>query len=295
MDDMVNFEQQFTHSPSPEEEVKGGSIENIDKHAESSLIENPSAVKNLIEEKLLGPRAAFAVIDLVRTQKEIMQKYFPELLETIGRRHVPEGETATRHKEGDVWKHTLRVIAALERKEFIQAIREAYDVAEEVPDDRVRHMVFEKCGTEFAWALLLHDIGKVDTAQERERTLRNGKIVRHFSFHGHSERSGEMFEEIAQRLGLEGREPEKIHKLIVDHMLMHKIAREGDVDYDVKEELFQNPNREALLIFQLADALGNYTDEINADQKVTAFHNAREEMKIYDQEVMSQSQRRHAM
>lgn len=89
------------------------------------------------------------------------------------------GDNEWRHK--DVWKHTKQV------------------VKQSVPRVEVR------------WGALLHDIGKPKTRRIDER----GSV----SFHGHAEVGAAMFRKrVADRLGFEGEERERIHFLILHHL-----------------------------------------------------------------------------
>lgn len=89
------------------------------------------------------------------------------------------GDNEWRHK--DVWKHTKQV------------------VKQSVPRIEVR------------WGALLHDIGKPKTRRIDER----GNV----SFHGHAEVGAAMFRKrVADRLGFEGEERERIHFLILHHL-----------------------------------------------------------------------------
>ncbi len=89
------------------------------------------------------------------------------------------GDNEWRHK--DVWKHTKQV------------------VKQSVPRIEVR------------WGALLHDIGKPKTRKIDER----GNV----SFHGHAEVGAAMFRKrVADRLGFEGEERERIHFLILHHL-----------------------------------------------------------------------------
>ena len=89
------------------------------------------------------------------------------------------GDNEWRHK--DVWKHTKQV------------------VKQSVPRANVR------------WGALLHDIGKPKTRRIDER----GAV----SFHGHAEVGAAMFRKrVADRLGFEGEQRERIHFLILHHL-----------------------------------------------------------------------------
>lgn len=89
------------------------------------------------------------------------------------------GDNEWRHK--DVWKHTKLV------------------VKQSVPRLEVR------------WGALLHDIGKPKTRRIDDR----GNVT----FHGHAEVGAAMFRKrVADRLGFEGFERERVHFLILHHL-----------------------------------------------------------------------------
>lgn len=89
------------------------------------------------------------------------------------------GDNEWRHK--DVWKHTKQV------------------VKQSVPRLEVR------------WGALLHDIGKPRTRRIDDR----GNVT----FHGHAEVGAAMFRKrVADRLGFEGFERERVHFLILHHL-----------------------------------------------------------------------------
>jgi poly(A) polymerase len=89
------------------------------------------------------------------------------------------GDNEWRHK--DVWKHTKQV------------------VKQSVPRLEVR------------WGALLHDIGKPKT-----RRIDDGGTV---TFHGHAEAGASMFRKrVADRLGFEGAQRERVHFLILHHL-----------------------------------------------------------------------------
>ena len=89
------------------------------------------------------------------------------------------GDNEWRHK--DVWLHTKQV------------------VKQSVPRVEVR------------WGALLHDIGKPKTRRIDDR----GNVT----FHGHAEVGAAMFRKrVAERLGFEGAQRERVHFLIIHHL-----------------------------------------------------------------------------
>lgn len=114
------------------------------------------------------------------------------------------GDNEWRHK--DVWKHTKQV------------------VKQAVPRADVR------------WGALLHDIGKPKTRRIDER----GNV----SFHGHAEVGAAMFRKrVADRLGFEGEQRERIHFLILHHL---RAAQYDDSWTDAAVRRFYKQMGEAL-------------------------------------------------
>lgn len=89
------------------------------------------------------------------------------------------------HPEGDVWEHTLRMVALLPR-----------------PDG--------KADLRLAWAVLLHDIGKAVTRSEDASGIH---------FYGHDHRGEEIAAGILRRLRFSREEMETILALVRGHML----------------------------------------------------------------------------
>jgi poly(A) polymerase len=124
------------------------------------------------------------------------------------------GDNEWRHK--DVWKHTKQV------------------VKQSVPRIDVR------------WGALLHDIGKPKTRRIDDR----GTV----SFHGHAEVGAAMFRKrVAERLGFEGAERERIHFLILHHL---RAAQYEDDWTDAAVRRFYN---------QMSDGLRDLLDLSRAD------------------------------
>jgi poly(A) polymerase len=124
------------------------------------------------------------------------------------------GDNEWRHK--DVWKHTKQV------------------VKQSVPRVEVR------------WGALLHDIGKPKTRRIDDR----GTV----SFHGHAEVGAAMFRKrVADRIGFEGAERERVHFLILHHL---RAAQYEDDWTDAAVRRFYN---------QMSDGLRDLLDLSRAD------------------------------
>ena len=98
----------------------------------------------------------------------------------------------TFHPEGDVWEHTLRMLALLPRS-----------------DPGIQ----QSC---LAWAVVLHDIGKAATRSEDEKGVH---------FYGHVQRGGEIAQRILQRLRFSLEETETILALLGGHMLFINVQK----------------------------------------------------------------------
>ena len=124
------------------------------------------------------------------------------------------GDNEWRHK--DVWKHTKQV------------------VKQSVPRTEVR------------WGALLHDIGKPKTRRIDER----GNVT----FHGHAEVGASMFRKrVADRIGFEGAERERVHFLILHHL---RAAQYDDTWTDAAVRRFYK---------QMGDGLRDLLDLSRAD------------------------------
>jgi poly(A) polymerase len=95
------------------------------------------------------------------------------------------------HPEGDVWEHTLRMIALLPRKQG-------------------------KADPRLAWAVLLHDVGKAVTRSADEAGVH---------FYGHDQLGVEISEAILRRLRFSREDLETILSLIGGHMLFMNVRR----------------------------------------------------------------------
>jgi len=112
----------------------------------------------------------------------LMEHIIPEALPMIGQEQPPEY-----HPEGDVFEHTVLMLNLMNN-----------------PDRPL------------AYTVLLHDIGKPDTAFQAEDRLR---------FHGHDKKSADMAEEILRRLKLPTKEIKQIVKAIAGHMRFKDVPK----------------------------------------------------------------------
>lgn len=141
------------------------------------LIENVAAqrVQYELNRMIEGNDRAQAFEDL--SEIGILEHIIPELEDLHG---VPQPHEY--HLEGDVWDHSLRALKKC--------------------DDHASRDV--------KWAVLLHDIGKVDTFKLKER----------IRFDGHVQRSSEIVHDIFVRLKFPRKDREQVKWLVQHHMMM---------------------------------------------------------------------------
>jgi tRNA nucleotidyltransferase/poly(A) polymerase len=119
------------------------------------------------------------------------------------------------HPEGDVWEHTLRMLALLSGKEGddtpLQQSEEAQDGKK---SSAWRDRDFQR--TCLAWAVVLHDIGKAVTRSEDAKGIH---------FYGHVQRGEEIAQAILRRLRFSREETEMILALVRGHMLFMNVQK----------------------------------------------------------------------
>lgn len=116
----------------------------------------------------------------------LLQEILPEVLALRG-----VGQPPVFHPEGDVWEHTLRMLALLPDKDGGDALR-------------------------LAWAVVLHDIGKAATRTENAKGIH---------FYGHVQRGEEVAAAILRRLRFSREETETILALVRGHMLFMNVQK----------------------------------------------------------------------
>jgi poly(A) polymerase len=116
----------------------------------------------------------------------LLREILPEVLTLRGVDQPPAF-----HPEGDVWEHTLRMLALLSGKDGGDALR-------------------------LAWAVVLHDIGKAVTRTENTTGTH---------FYGHVQRGEEIAAAILQRFRFSREETETILALIRGHMLFMNVQK----------------------------------------------------------------------
>ena len=125
------------------------------------------------------------------------------------------------HPEGDVWEHTLRMVALLPR-----------------PDG--------KADPRLAWAVLLHDVGKAVTRSEDAAGTH---------FYGHVQRGEEIAAVILRRLRFSREETETILALVRGHMLFMNVR---EMRPNRLKRLLRTPYFELHLELHRLDCLGSH-------------------------------------
>ncbi len=217
-----------------------------------SLHEKKDHNREKLTEILTGPDAYKEILALAKSgDLRILLKEVDDLREV---RHTVPGNKAQFHKEGDVFRHTLRVLRAPNLPEVSDLIEEIY------PSDSEESVgFFDKTSPELAWSLLLHDIGKKQTQKVALDHADN--IIGHYKFKYHGQKAAEAFREtIAQRFNFSEQQTDKIAVLIADHMLMHKLMRgKENLEEEELELMMNHPLKEELLWHAFFDSVGNYT------------------------------------
>jgi poly(A) polymerase len=125
------------------------------------------------------------------------------------------------HPEGDVWEHTLRMIALLPRQQG-------------------------KADPRLAWAVLLHDVGKAVTRSEDAAGTH---------FYGHDQRGAEIAEAILRRLRFSRDDLETILSLVRGHMLFMNVR---EMRPNRLKRLLRTPDFALHLELHRLDCLGSH-------------------------------------
>jgi poly(A) polymerase len=131
------------------------------------------------------------------------------------------GQPPQFHPEGDVWEHTLRMLALMPRKNG-------------------------KADLRLAWAALLHDAGKAVTRSSDEAGVH---------FYGHDFRGGQIAEEILRRLRFSNEETETIVALVRDHMVFMNVRQ---MRPNRLKRLLRTPHFDLHLELHRLDCLGSH-------------------------------------
>jgi putative nucleotidyltransferase with HDIG domain len=152
---------------------------------------------------------AFEMLDATRLLVQVL----PEVVKMKGVAQPPQY-----HPEGDVWVHTLLLLAGL-------------------PGD---------CPPALAWAALLHDVGKPATFRVAPDRIR---------FDGHVETGVRIAEEICRRLRFPNQETEQILSLIANHM---RFADARKMKGSTLKRFFRLPHFDQHLALHRLDCLASH-------------------------------------
>ncbi len=187
------------------------------------LIREVSAerIRDELSKIMASPRRAQGLVEL--SESQLLAQIIPEI-----ERLKAVAQPFVYHKEGDVFVHTYLSIKAL-------------------PDDTPPHL---------AWAVLLHDIAKPQTAQKEE-----GRII----FHNHAQESGKLTEEILRRLKFANFEIETIVWLVENHMKIFNLEK---MRPGKRLALVLDPRFHDLIELIRADASGTYPTRLEPIKKI---------------------------
>lgn len=152
----------------------------------------------------------------------LLEILLPEIQEMKG---IPQ--PADYHKEGDVYDHTMQAIGSIPEGEALSLY----------------------------WAVLLHDVGKIDTFELKER----------IRFDGHAEKSAEHAGEILKRLRFGKNFIKKIQWLVEHHMSVHNVL---DMEKATRLKWFLKPYYLDLLDLHKHDVLGTDPADLSKHDEI---------------------------
>ena len=159
--------------------IESETMRAIQAHADRIVRTAPERVRGELNRILTegGARRGFELLD----EAGLLRHILPEISALQGVRQPPQF-----HPEGDVWTHTLMMLAGL-----------------------------DKPSATLAWGTLLHDVGKPDTFRETDR----------IRFHGHAARGVEIARGICKRLRFSNADAKRILELVANHMQFMEVSR----------------------------------------------------------------------
>ncbi|MHB8828105.1 MAG: CCA tRNA nucleotidyltransferase [Syntrophales bacterium] len=164
----------------------------IDPGTLAAISRNAEAIKCISAERICAELSAILVGSGARRGMELLsdsgllKEVLPEIEALRGVSQPP-----TFHPEGDVWEHTMRMLACLPR-------------------------TGGKADLRLAWGVLLHDVGKPLTRFQDERGVH---------FYGHDEKGVEAARKILARLRFSNQDMETILALVREHMMFMNVSR----------------------------------------------------------------------
>jgi len=178
-------------------------------------------IRDELNKIMANPRRAQGLIEL--SESQLLAQIIPEI-----ERLKAVAQPFVYHKEGDVFVHTYLALKAL-------------------PDDAPSHL---------AWAVLLHDIAKPQTARKEQ-----GRII----FHNHAQESGKISEQIMRRLKFANFEIETIKWLVESHMKIFNLEK---MRPGKRLALVLDPRFPDLIELIKADACGTYPARLGPIKKI---------------------------
>lgn len=179
-----------------------------------------------LEKMLMGPHPERAYEDLWET--DVLEHLIPELYACKG-----VAQPADYHREGDVWDHTMLCIASF----------------------------LEDHGADVRFAALLHDVGKTETFERKER----------IRFDSHASVSADTAKNVLERLQCPRKRIDKVDWLVRHHMMMGTFFEMND---ERKAHWYYHPwFTELLQVFWL-DIAGTRPAEYDLYDRIIADYNA---------------------
>jgi poly(A) polymerase len=149
--------------------------------------------------RMLAEGTAHAAFSLLE-QTGLLEQVLPEVAAFRGVEQPPQF-----HPEGDVWQHTLLMLKLLD-----ETMERSIDATGEQPFPRDGLLVFpdKNHRRTLAWAVLLHDLGKPDTIEFRDR----------IRFNGHDRVGADLSSRLLRRLRQSNHLIAAVHALVDRHM-----------------------------------------------------------------------------
>lgn len=209
--------------------------------------------------------ARLGLMDQVVKPEYLEGRSFVDLKEAD---HVPG---LSYHQEGNVYRHTLEALRALQSAPLLQHFERLCSVLSkdeerfphfgkvvedlaEIPlavESRGRRyqQVLDLLGYEMPWSVLLHDTGKAVT-----RKKKGEKIV----FTGHAEVSARDAYRVAEGLRMKNQERDSLSWVVEQHVRVREFAQMG---LRKKDELYNNESFPTLVMLGIVDRLGNFPSQ----------------------------------
>lgn len=165
-------------------EIDPPTFQAIRKHATAITRISAERISAELSSILTGPRPRRGLELLA--DSGLMKELLPEIEAMKGVSQPPAF-----HPEGDVWEHTMRMVALMPR-------------------------AGEKTDRRLAWAVLLHDVGKPVTRFEDDRGVH---------FYAHEMRGVDISRKILERLRFSSQDTETIVALVREHMMFMNVTK----------------------------------------------------------------------